>query len=263
VSAGGGNRPCISLRQSFESIPRAKYEVIRKFQPSDIQFRLAAARRILYRQGCDSGIAGHVTVRAEDDALSFWTTPMSGFDEALPTDAAKMDSELRVLEGAMPTPGAMGFHPRIYRARQDINAIVHIHSRHINVLVTTGRTVGMYNIASLMFYERQVICPALGEGPDRGAGNLDEILGDKRVMLMPHHGAIIVGTSLEEAVIHAITLEEAAGCHLAAQVGGGVEITNERVIKGLRTSPAINRMTWESNLRRLQRSDPDLFSCLA
>jgi L-fuculose-phosphate aldolase len=237
--------------------------VIRKFQPSDIQFRLAAARRILYRQGCDSGIAGHVTVRAEDDPLCYWTTPMSYFDEALPTDAAKMDSELRVLEGEMPTPGAMAFHPRIYRARRDVNAIVHVHSRHINALVTTGRTVGMYNIASLIFYGRQVICPALGEGPDRGAGNLDEILGDKRVMLMPHHGAVVVGTSLEEAVIHAITLEEAAGCHLAAQVAGGAEITDERVIKSLRTSPAINRMTWESNLRRLQRSDPELFACLA
>src|SRR5712672_2187515 len=63
--------------------------VIRTFKPSDIQFCLAAARRILYRQGCDSGIAGHVTVRAEDDPLCFWTTPMSYFDEALPADTAK------------------------------------------------------------------------------------------------------------------------------------------------------------------------------
>jgi len=237
--------------------------VIRTFKPSDIQFRLAAARRILFRQGCDSGIAGHVTVRAEDDPLCFWTTPMSYFDEALPADAAKLDAGLRVLEGAMPTPGAMAFHPRIYRARQDVNAIVHVHSRNINVLVTTGRSVGMYNIASLIFHGRQVICPALGDGPERGAGNLHEVLGDKRVILMPHHGAIIVGTSLEETVMHAITLEEAAGCHLAAQAAGGAEITDESVIKSLRTSPAINRIAWESNLRRLQRSDPDLFACLA
>jgi L-fuculose-phosphate aldolase len=237
--------------------------VTQKFEASDIRFRLAAARRILYRQGCDSGVAGHLTVRAEDDQRCFWTAPMSCFDEALPTHAAKMDSQLKVLEGEMPTPGAMGFHPQIYRARPDINAIVHVHSRHINVLVTTGRPVGMYNIASLAFYGRQVICPDLGDGPDRGAGNLHEILGDKRVMLMPHHGAIIVGASLEEAVVHTISLEEAAGCHLAAQAVGGVEITDERVIKTLRTSPMINRLAWESHMRRLRRSDPDLFSFLA
>jgi L-fuculose-phosphate aldolase len=234
-----------------------------KFEASDIRFRLAAARRILYRQGCDSGVAGHVTVRAEDDPECFWTTPMSYFDEALPAHAVKMDFKLKVLEGEMPTPGAMGFHPLIYRARPDVNAIVHTHSHHVNTLVTTGRFVGMYNIASLIFYGRQVMCPALGDGPDRGAGNLGEILGDKRVMLMPHHGAIIVGSSLEEAVIHAIMLEEAAACHLEAQAVGGVEIADERVIQTLRPNPMVGRLAWAANMRRLRRSDPDLFSYLA
>jgi L-fuculose-phosphate aldolase len=234
-----------------------------KFDVSDIRFRLASARRILYREGCDSGVAGHVTVRAEDDLQCFWTMPMSYFDEALPTHAVKMDSRLKVLEGEMPTPGAMSFHPLIYGARADVNAIVHVHSLHINVLVTTSRTVGMYNIASLAFHGRQVICPALGEGPNRGAADLHVILGDNAVMLMPHHGAIIVGTSLEEAVVLAITLEEAARYHLDARAAGGVEITDESVIKAMRINPMINRLTWQANMRRLRRSDPDLFACLA
>jgi len=188
---------------------------------------------------------------------------MSSFEETLPTDVAKMDFSLKVIEGEMPTPGAMGFHPQIYRARADINAIVHIHSRHVNVLVTTGELVGMYNIASLCFHGQQVLSAALGAGPGRGADALSATLGDKLVMLMPHHGAIIVGPSLERAVIRAIALEEAAACHLQARSAGGTEITDTAVIQSLRPNPLLDRLAWESNLRRLRRSDPDLFADLA
>ncbi len=34
------------------------------FSPTDIRFRIAAARRILHREGCDSNVGGHVSVRA-------------------------------------------------------------------------------------------------------------------------------------------------------------------------------------------------------
>ena len=36
-------------------------------ESTDIRFRIAAARRMLYREGCDSTVAGHVSARADGE----------------------------------------------------------------------------------------------------------------------------------------------------------------------------------------------------
>ena len=43
-----------------------------------VRFRIAAARRILYRQGCDSDVGGHVSAR-EPGQDSFWATGFALF----------------------------------------------------------------------------------------------------------------------------------------------------------------------------------------
>ncbi len=232
-----------------------------RFEIGDVRFRLAAARRILHRGGCDSGVAGHVSVRAEGES-AFWTTPMAFFDEALPTHAAKMSFDLSVLEGQMPVPGAMAFHPAIYQARADVNGIVHVHSRYVNVLATTQQTVGMYNVSSLIFHDDQALYVDSGDAPAREVHRIVEALGRKRVLLMQHHGAIVVSGSLESVTVEALLLEEAARCHLEAQAAGGLQIVDERLIRARRENPYFRKLHWEANLRRLETSDQELFAFL-
>jgi len=40
----------------------------------DLPFKISAARRILYREGCDSNVGGHVSARATDESDAFWVT---------------------------------------------------------------------------------------------------------------------------------------------------------------------------------------------
>ena len=46
----------------------------------DIRFKIAAARRILANNGCESRVAGHVSARAEGED-AFYVTPFEYFDE--------------------------------------------------------------------------------------------------------------------------------------------------------------------------------------
>ena len=231
------------------------------FHIDDIRFRLAAARRILHRGGCDSGVAGHVSARAEGEQ-AFWTSPMAYFDEALPTHAIKMGFDLSVIEGQMAIPGAMAFHSAIYKARPEVNGIVHVHSRYVNVLTAAERTVGMYNISSLIFHDEQALYVDSGDSPLREVGRIVTALSQKRVVLMRHHGAIVVSSSLENATVDTLLLEEAARCHLEAQALGGSEIVDEKLIRTRRENPYLRKLHWEANLRRLERSDPDLYALL-
>lgn len=230
------------------------------FTEDDIRFRIAAARRILYREGCDSNVGGHVSARAEGEA-AFWVTGFEYFDQTTPDRVCKLDFDLRVLEGDMPFSPAVNFHARIYQLRPDVNAIVHLHSHYVSVLSSTGRTVGMYNVASVLFHEEQATYFDDGHKPHVSVA--DE-LGDKRVVLLKNHGAIVASQSLENATIEAVMLEKCARYHLECEAVGGTEILHDEVVAGkaMYQKHFLPNM-WEANYARLRRSDPDLFAWLA
>ena len=227
----------------------------------DARFRIAAARRMLYREGCDSSVAGHVSARAEGEE-AFWTTPFAYFDEAMPQHAIKVGFDLSVLEGEIATPKALAFHAALYQTRPDVSAIIHTHSHYVSVLATAARTVGMYNIESLIFDNDQAIYEDIGASPAEEVDRVVAALGDKRVLLMRHHGSIVVSDSLENATVEAITLEKAARYHVEAEAVGGTEITSDAVIqsRGGGTGVPFRQTMWDAHLRRLQRSDPELFA---
>jgi L-fuculose-phosphate aldolase len=231
------------------------------YLPEDPRYRLAAARRILYRNGCDSGVAGHTSMRVEGED-AFWTFPMTSFDEALPEHVVKMDFDLNVLEGKIETPFAMGFHAAFYSARSDIQSIIHIHSPHLELFVTAERFVGLYGLAALRFHDQQAAYIDSGTSPAEETRRMLADLGSKRVLLMRNHGAIVVGGSLESVTVDALQLEQAAGLHIAALSSGGSEITDPQVIRARRDNRFFLNLTWNAHMRRLQRSDPDLYARL-
>lgn len=230
----------------------------------DVRFRIAAARRILHREGCDSNVGGHVSVRASasghgDDA--FWVTGFEYFDQTTPDRVCLLGYDLKPRIGALKMSPAVNFHARIYQRRPDVNAIVHLHSHYISVLSSTGRTVGMYNVSSVLFHEEQATYYDDGMKPHLAVA---DALADKRVVLMKNHGAIVASDSLENATIEAVTLESAARYHLECEAAGGTEILEAEV----RAGKAMYRKhylahMWEANFERLRRSDPDLFAYLS
>jgi L-fuculose-phosphate aldolase len=223
---------------------------------SDIRFRIAAARRILYREGCDSNIGGHVSARAQGED-AFWVTGLEYFDQTTPDRVCKLGFDLAAREGEIAFSPAVNFHARIYETRPDVEAIVHLHSHFVSVFSSTGRTIGMYNVASVLFHDDQATFADDGVKPHL---EVVDALGTKRVVLMKNHGAIVASQSLEQATIEAVMLEQAARYHLECEAAGGTEIVPAEVVAG---KSAYQKYflpnMWEANVERLRRSDPDLF----
>lgn len=227
---------------------------------SDIRFRIAAGRRILYREGCDSNVGGHISARA-DEGDGFWVTGFEYLDQTRPEDVAKLDFDLNPLVGEHELSPAVNFHALIYRLRPDVNAIVHVHSHHISVLSSIeGQTVGMYNVVSVLFHDEQATYLDDGIKPHT---DVVHALGSKRVVIMKNHGAIVASDSVENAVIEAVTLEKAAQYHLECTAVGGTEIAEKEVLggKGMYRKHYLPQM-WRANMARLRHSDPDLFDDL-
>ncbi len=218
---------------------------------------------MLYRGGCDSGIAGHVSVRVPDQN-AFWITPFGYFDETLPTDVVKVSWDLELLEGERVVSPAAQFHAAFYSHRPDVNSVIHTHSHYVSVLATRPRCVGMYTQPAVIFDGEQAIYSDDGSGPAAEGDRMVAAMGDKHVLLLGHHGAVVVSPSLADATVEAIVLEKCARIHLEAEASGGVEMSPAEVDQ-LRpdVDKYLRAATWDANLRRLRRSDPDLFEHLA
>jgi L-fuculose-phosphate aldolase len=226
----------------------------------DPRLRIAVARRILARGGCESLVAGHVSERAADGD-GFWVSPFGYFQETTPDMVIKVGFDLTRRSGDWEPSPAIQFHAAIYAARPDVNSVIHTHSHWVSVFSTVGRPIGMYNVASVLFWDDQVLHADDGSRPPVQGTELADELGDKRVVLIKNHGAIVASQSLERATIEALMLEVAARYHIEAEAIGGTEFPEAEVLRG---RAAYHRHflpnMWEANVRMLRRTDPELFT---
>jgi len=229
----------------------------------DIRFEIAAARRMLYREGCDSQTAGHVSARAAGED-AFWVTPFQYFDETLPEHVIKVSFDLEVLEGQWVASPAIEFHAALYRARPDIGSVVHHHARHTALVASTGDVVRSYNLLAYLFFDDQALIFDDETGGATEGERIVSAIGGRSVLLMHNHGCVVVGATLQEAAVKAVLLEHAARYHIEAVQVGGKELHDEHRIR--RYQAALGRYMvpemWAAHTRRLRRSDPELFAAI-
>ncbi len=186
--------------------------------------KLALACRILADEGHARTLAGQITVRA-DPRDTLWTTNFSaGLAETSVSSLVRVDNEMRPLEGVgMPNP-AVRFHLWVYGARPEINCIVHTHPPYCSALSMVGEPLRVAQMDAMMFYED---CAWLENWPGVPLANeegrvISEALGQKRSILLAHHGLLTTGKTLEEAVYLAVLLEQAAQLQLLARSVGDI-----------------------------------------
>lgn len=231
----------------------------------DPRFQIAAARRILHREGLDSQVGGHVSLRVPGEQ-AFLVTPFQYFDETLPEHVSKVGFDLTVLEaGTLPASVGIAFHASIYQARPDVQCVIHTHAKNMSVLSTTGVPFGMYyDYASLLLDEVVAWVDDPDLVPSEEGVQMARALGARKALLMGHHGSLHVGDSLEHVTMEALLMELCAGYQLAAMAVGGRELDGRtaRSYRNAYLTYDFREQMWAANYRRLLRSDPDLFATL-
>jgi len=219
--------------------------------------RLALAARILAADGHASGLAGQLTLRAEEGGV--WTLPLGlGFDEAMPDRLLRVDDDLRTVVGqGIPNP-AVRFHLWIYRARPDARCIVHTHPPAASALSMTGRPLVVAHMDAMMLYDD---CAWLPDWPgvpvaDEEGRIISAALGDKQAILLAHHGLLTLGATVEEACYLAYFMERAARLQLDAEALGPIPAVDPaagHAARGFLRKPEIVGATFDYLARRLAR----------
>jgi L-fuculose-phosphate aldolase len=228
----------------------------------DPAFLVAAARRMLARNECESRVAGQVVMRSRDRDDALWISAKGYSDSTLPEDVLHWTFDAQRLAGNGEMPRVVfDFHVAVFNARPDVQAVVHSHSHYVEVVSTTGEDIGGYSADSCLFHEEQAHFSEDGIAPSVDTGRITEALGGASVLLMANHGALIADRSIEMATIKAIALETSARCHYEAQLIGGKPMPTAESAK---TKAGYEQYfipdMWAANLRRLRHSDPELFA---
>lgn len=186
--------------------------------------KLALTCRILFENGHDSGLAGQITARGPQPGTYYTQQLGLGFDEISASNLLLVNEDLEVLEGhGMPNP-ANRFHSWVYRARPDVNCIIHTHPTHVAALSMIEVPLAVSHMDLCPLYED---CAFLEAWPGVPVGNeegeiISAALGDKRAILLSHHGLLIAGRSIEEACVLAMLFERAAKMQLLAMGAGEI-----------------------------------------
>lgn len=180
--------------------------------------------RILFAQGHDSGLAGQITARADEPGTYYTQRLGLGFDEILPSNVLVVDEDLEVIHGTGMANPANRFHSWIYRARPDVQCIVHTHPPHICALSMLRRPLKIAQMDTCMLYDDVAFLP---DWPGVPVGNsegelISGVLRGKRAALLGHHGIVVAGQSIEEACVLAVQCERAARLQLLAEAVGQI-----------------------------------------
>lgn len=186
--------------------------------------KLAVACRILFDEGHASGLAGQITARGPTGGTYFTQRLGLGLDEVTASNLILVDESLKVLQGeGIPNP-ANRFHSWVYRARPDVNCIIHTHPPHVSALSMIGAKLEVSHMDTAALYDD---CAWLHEWPGVPFGNeegriISEALGDRRAILLAHHGMLVAADRPEEACVLSIIFEKTAKLQLMAMAAGDI-----------------------------------------
>lgn len=220
---------------------------------AQIKKNLITACRILSREGLVQGF-GHVSARIPHSDL-FLLTPRVSLALVGEKDLLVLNLKGEIVGGKLPAPIEAALHTAIFNGRDDVHAIARFHARTANKFSVTDRKIepvhahGSYFMGGVPVFAKSdlILTQALGE-------EVVAALGKKPAVLLRGCGQVSVGSSIPEAVMMAIYLEEAADMLFGAlQIGTPILLTSEESARGQRETltPADLERAWNYYKNRL------------
>lgn len=170
--------------------------------------------KYLYEKGLVSEKSGNLSIRVKDDTILI--TPKGNFYENLvASDIVTINFNGDILEGDREPSSEKKLHIEIYKARSDVNAIIHVHSLFACTLAALELNL------PLILDEQEIILGGQIEvaqyappGSLELALNAVKALGNKRAVFLSRHGAVSVAENINEAVIVCKILEKLCQTYL-------------------------------------------------
>lgn len=188
---------------------------------------VAMSGRVLHQQNLVDYL-GHVSHRLPGDRLVIkpkFSPRTRGHHSVGAADLVVVDLDGRQLSDGDRPPAEVFIHAEIYRARPDVQAVVHTHQPLSTLMGVMGATIHpILHVQSALLSDVGELptwpSPVLVTTPERGRA-VAEVLGQHSACHLQGHGVVTVGDDVMTATVRAIMLEQLADANLRILQAGG------------------------------------------
>src|SRR5919204_3239092 len=168
---------------------------------------ITAALRLL-DAGLVRGTSGNVSAR--DGDLVAVTPTGVGYRRLDAASVPVVDLDGRVVDGRAAPSSELPLHLAVYRARADVGAVVHTHSRFATTFAVLGEELPAVHYLLARAGRRVRVAPYASYGTGELAGACVAALAGDQAVLLANHGVVAVGPGLDGALLVAVAVEEVA-----------------------------------------------------
>jgi L-fuculose-phosphate aldolase len=189
---------------------------------ADLRRRMLEVCLSMNASGLNAGTSGNLSVRL-DQSRCLITPSGLAYDRTAPTDMAVLDDSGR-WSGPYRPSSEWRFHRDILKARPEVGAILHTHSRHATAVAVRGEDLPAFHYMVAVAGGDSIRC-----APYRtfGTQELSEAalaaLEGRKACLLSHHGMIVLERTPERALALATEVEQLCAIYLLARQAGPVE----------------------------------------
>ncbi|HBM83478.1 MAG TPA: class II aldolase family protein [Halieaceae bacterium] len=222
--------------------------------------QVALMCRMMFREGWNEHIAGHITWRQSDGTIL--TNPWElAWDELTASDIMTLDAEGNIVDGEWNITPAIGLHLQLHALRPDVHVVIHNHTHWSGIWANLQRTPPIYDqTGAHCGLELPVYNEYSGTFEDEATTlSAAEALGDSKWALLANHGALVVGKDLRQAHLRVITLEWRCKRAYEVELLGGAEPLSDEVVEKVSITDGNGfPFCFEAMARRELRLDPSI-----
>lgn len=177
-------------------------------------------------KGLIAGTWGNISVRIPDTDLLAITPSGRDYMTLIPADIALVDLDGNWVGGNYKPSSELLLHMAVYRARQDIGALIHTHSIYASACASTRKAIpAIIEDVAMMNGGDVEVADYAANGSAELAANCVRALGDRQAVLLANHGMLGCGANLKEAMTMCELVEKTAHIYIASKsLGGAVEL---------------------------------------
>ena len=121
---------------------------------AEIKEKMIWAGKVLVNEGQDDFTRGHISMRLPDNpSLFFMKCHSVGLDEITAENILTIDLEGNVVAGTTRRHSEVYIHSEIFKARADVNCVIHTHSPYAVAQSSTGRPMRAYSQPGALFVD--------------------------------------------------------------------------------------------------------------
>ncbi len=190
----------------------------------------------MLEEGLTVGTWGNISVRDPETGFIYLSPSGMAYHEILPDDIVVMDLNQNLIDGHRVVSIEKLVHLAIYRARPDVNAIMHTHPLYSSVLGAVGMELPAISEDFAQLVGDKIICSDYAlPGTQELSRNVVVGLGaDRNAVILPNHGTFCVGEDIQTVFVVSHVVEKSAQTYILALSIGKPNIISQADILTMR-----------------------------